>query len=58
MKQGLKLFEKAVSALSIHRHNNHLYFSGLVSAEMRKKVQYNVKLLLCTDTGMSTTCVL
>lgn len=52
MKQGLKLFDCAVAALSLYMSDtDKLYMSGIVSASMKKRVQYNVKLILHKNSG-------
>jgi hypothetical protein len=51
MKKGDKLTDSSVLALSFSAEGSVVFFTGIVAAEMRKTVAYNVKLTICKTTG-------
>jgi uncharacterized Zn finger protein len=51
MKKGEKMAKEAVLALSFSIDGGTIFFTGIVAAEMKKQVTYNVKMTLCKATG-------
>lgn len=46
LKKGKLMAEDSVMALSMHQDENFTYLSGSVSASMKKKISYSVKIIL------------
>jgi uncharacterized Zn finger protein len=51
IKKGEKMAEEAVLALSLCINGSTVFFTGIVAAEMRKHVTYNVKITICLTNG-------
>jgi hypothetical protein len=52
MKKGEKMAKEAVEALSIYEdQGGRLFFTGIVTAEMKKSISYSLKFVLRHDTG-------
>ena len=51
LQKGQKMADEGVEALSFSVERSKVFFSGIVDAEMRKQVSYNIKFAVEEDTG-------
>jgi hypothetical protein len=54
MKKGERMAKEAVEAMSVyHDQGGRIFFTGIVTAEMRKSISYSLKFVLNHATGKS-----